>query len=230
MSAKYLIWDLPLRIFHWLLVISIFGSWYTSNQDNGLIDYHLTLGYFTLGLVVFRLVWGFVGTTHSRFSQFIPSLGRLIAYAKSFRSPSSPSHPGHNPMGSLMVVFMLTIILLQAISGLFMNDDIFTSGPYYGTLDENMESIAVFIHRNGFNVIIGAVVLHIAAIIFYQVFKGQSLVPPMLTGKKSSDDVTKKDSISHSKIGLAILITLLVAAFIYWLVVINAPVIEEYYY
>ncbi len=230
MTTQYLIWDLPLRIFHWSLVICLLGSWYTSNQDNGLIEYHLTLGYITLGLIIFRVLWGILGTTHSRFSQFIPSLAKLSLYIKNFYSSDTPSHPGHNPLGSLMVVFMLAVIFLQAVSGLFMNDDIFTSGPYYGTLDEKLEVIAVFIHHNGFNVILATIAMHIFAVIFYTIFKKQSLVLPMVTGKKSSTDVTKKDSISHSKIGLAILISIFVSVFVYWLVVLNAPIIEEYFY
>jgi len=66
MTTKYLIWDLPLRIFHWVLVISLLATWYTSDQDNGLIDYHLICGYTVLGLIVFRIVWGFIGTRHSQ--------------------------------------------------------------------------------------------------------------------------------------------------------------------
>ena len=230
MKIQYLIWDLPLRVFHWLLVICLLGSWYTSNQDNGLIEYHLTLGYITLGLIIFRGLWGIVGTTHSRFSQFIPSLAKLSLYIKNFNSKDIQHHPGHNPLGSLMVVFMLFVIFLQAVSGLFMNDDIFTAGPYYGTLNETLEVIAVFIHRNGFNVILATIAMHIAAIVFYTTFKKQSLVLPMITGKKPSTDVTKKDSITHSKVGLAVLITIIVSGFVYWLVVINAPIIDEYFY
>lgn len=231
MTKKHLIWDVPLRIFHWLLVVSILGSWYTSNQDNGLIEYHLILGYVALGLIIFRVFWGFLGTTHSRFSHFLPTFSKLVIYVKTFRSNDvSPNHPGHNPMGSLMVVFMLTIIFLQAVSGLFMNDDIYTTGPYYGTLDGNVEAIFVFIHRNSFDFILGAIALHLSAIIFYKVIKKQSLVLPMVTGKKDEPDVSKKDSINHSKIGLAILIAIVVIAFVYWLVVLNAPIVEEYYY
>ena len=229
-EQKYLIWDLPLRIFHWLLVISIGASWYTSKQDNGLIDYHLLLGYFTLGLIIFRIVWGFLGTTHARFLNIIPSLGKLIAYIQSFKQPKPIHYAGHNPLGSLMVFFMLTTIFLQAVSGLVMNDDVFTSAPYYGEFNKNIESILVTIHRNGFNVILGAIVLHISAVIFYERVKKQALIASMITGKKAASQVNKKDSISHSKIGLAILISLIVAGFVYWLVVINAPVIEEYYY
>lgn len=230
MAKKYLIWDLPLRIFHWALVVTILGAWYTSEQDNGLIDLHLTFGYIALGLITFRILWGFLGTKHSQFKNFVPTPKKLINYLKP-QDPSQPLHTaGHNPMGSLMVVFMLTIILLQAISGLVMDDDIFTTGPYNGVLDKNIEAVLVFIHTNSFNFILAAIALHLLAIIFYKLVKKKSLVLPMITGKKSAEDVSEKDAISHSKIILGIVIALLVAAFVYWLVVINAPVIEEYYY
>ena len=227
---KHLIWDLPLRIFHWLLVLSIAAAWYTSEQDNGLIEYHLLTGYFVLGLITFRIVWGFLGTTHSKFINFFPSLNKVIIYIQSFKQAKPLNYPGHNPLGSLMVFFMLTIILLQAVSGLFMNDDIFTSGPYYGSVDTELESVFVFIHRNGFNLILAAILFHICAVIFYERVKKQALVLSMLTGKKSAKLVDKKDSITHSKIVLAILVSIIAAGFIYWLVVINAPIIEEYYY
>jgi len=225
---KYLIWDLPLRIFHWALVITIAGAWYTSDQDNGLIEHHLTFGYVALGLIIFRVLWGFFGTRHSQFKHFIPTPVKLLAYVKNNNSSKEPA--GHNPLGSLMVVFMLTIILLQSVSGLFMNDDIFTAGPYYDTINEDIEAILVFIHRNSFDVIIGAIVLHVLAIACYKKFKGKSLVLPMITGKKSSTDVSEQDAIKHSKVIVGIIVAIAVIAFVYWLVVLNAPVTEEYYY
>jgi cytochrome b len=229
-EKMYLVWDLPLRIFHGLLVLSIIASWYTSDQDNGLIEYHLLVGYFALGLIVFRILWGFLGTTHSKFLNFFPSLRKIISYIQSFKKNEPLHYAGHNPLGSLMVFFMLTVIFLQAVSGLFMDDDIFTTGPYSGSINSSIESVLVYIHRNGFNLILVAVALHISAVVFYVRVKKQALISAIITGKKSSKVVNKKDSISHSKIGLAILISIVVAGFIYWLVVLNAPVIEEYYY
>ncbi|SEK34845.1 Cytochrome b [Colwellia chukchiensis] len=226
----HLIWDLPLRLFHWLLVLSIAASWYTSKQDNGLIDYHLLTGYFTLGLIVFRLLWGFFGTTHAKFRNFIPSFKKVSAYIRHFNSDAPEHYPGHNPLGSLMVFFMLAVILLQAVSGLFMNDEIFTSGPYSGAINGKLEAIFITIHRHGFDYILAAIALHVFAVLYYVSVKKQALISAIITGKKSAQVVNKKDSISRSKLGLAILISLLVAAFVYWLVVINAPVIEDYYY
>ena len=122
-----LIWDLPLRLFHWLFAISILASWYTSEQEGEMIEQHMQLGYFILGLVVFRIIWGFVGTKHARFSQFFPTPFKIINYLKSSQSDEQNKHAGHNPLGSLMVFLMLLLILLQAVSGLFINDDIFSS-------------------------------------------------------------------------------------------------------
>lgn len=217
--------NFPLGVSH-----HYFGSWYTSEQDNGLIDLHLTFGYVALGLITFRVLWGFWGTKHSQFKNFVPTPYRLISYLKKEVRSQTTHSAGHNPAGSLMVVFMLTLILLQAISGLFMNDDIFTSGPYYGVVDGDIEAVLVYIHRNSFDFILAAIALHILAIMFYKKVKKKSLVLPMITGKKSSEDVPEKDAIKHSKIVMALIIALAVAAFIYWLVVINAPVVEEYYY
>jgi len=226
----HLIWDLPLRLFHWLLVVSIAASWYTSKQDNGLIAYHLLTGYFALGLIVFRILWGFFGTAHAKFSNFLPSLKKITAYIQSFKQAEALNYPGHNPLGSLMVFFMLATIFLQAVSGLFMDDGIFTNGPYSGSINSSVEAILVIIHRNGFNVILAAIAMHILAVGYYVRVKKQALISAIITGKKSAKIAEKKDSISHSKIGLAILIAVIVTGFIYWLVVINAPVIETYYY
>lgn len=229
MTKKVLVWDLPLRLFHWLLVATIIGAWYTSDQDNDLIDYHLIFGYVALGLIIFRISWGFLGTTHAKFSQFVPTLSKVIHYIKNFKQPQPTPYTGHNPLGGLMVIFMLFIILLQAISGLFMNDDIFTNGPYYGTINEEFEAVLIFFHRNSFNVILTAIALHLLAILFYKVVKKKPLVAAMITGKKSEEEVAQKDGIKHSKLVVAFIITLVVIAFVYWLVIINAPVMEEYY-
>jgi len=227
---QQLVWDLPLRLFHWLLVISILVSWYTSEQEGEMIELHMQSGYFILGLIIFRLIWGFVGTKHSRFSQFYPSPSRLSAYINELKSGIKIKHAGHNPLGSLMILLMLLLIFLQATSGLFINDDIFSAGPYYGTLSAEMEKVMKFIHHNVFNLIIGAIFIHLSAILYYRFTLKTDLVTPMVTGKKSANDINRNDVISHSKILVAIVIALAVAAFIYWLVVMNVPVEEEYFY
>jgi cytochrome b len=225
-----LIWDLPLRIFHWLFACTVIASWYTSDQDNDLIDVHMKLGYFALGLLVFRILWGFFGTKHSQFRSFFPTPNRLSLYINALKSNRVKNSPGHNPLGSLMVFLMIFLISLQAISGLFINDDVFSSGPYYDSVSKEVERVMVFLHHNVFDVMIAAIALHLLAIAYYVRVKKQSLILPMITGKKPEHLVDVSDSIKNSKILLAVLLVIAVAAFIYWLVVVNAPIIEEYYY
>lgn len=230
MSKKSLVWDLPLRLFHWLFAVSILASWYTSEQEGEMVNIHMQLGYFILGLVIFRLVWGFVGSKHSRFIQFLPTPMRIKIYMAKSNNKEQAHYAGHNPLGSLMVFLMILLVLLQAISGLFINDDIFSSGPYYGVLSEEMGKVMKYIHHNAFDFMIVAMALHIAAILYYRFNKKIDLVTPMITGKKLTEDIKPEDIIPHSKTLLGIGIAIIIAAFIYWLVVINAPVEESFYY
>jgi len=231
LTQKHLIWDLPLRLFHWSFAITILAAWYTSEQKGELVELHMQLGYVALGLLIFRILWGIVGPKHARFSQFIPSPKTVIHYIKNLKNNEfKDNNAGHNPLGALMVVLMITLVSLQAISGLFINDDIFSSGPYYGSLSKEFEKVMFFLHHNTFDFMIAAIVLHLAAIAYYWRVKKQNLVLPMITGKKSSQLMSTTDAIPHSKIMLAIIIAIACTAFIYWLVVINVPVVEEYYY
>lgn len=228
MTKKYLIWDLPVRIFHWCFAITVFACWFTAENKDDYIDIHIQLGYIALGLVVFRLLWGLFGSKYARFSQFTPSPKTLISYLK--RSDKHTETPGHNPLGALMVILMILLISIQTLSGLFINDDVFSSGPYYGSISDNLENIMKFLHHNTFDFMIGAIVLHISAIFFYWIVKKQNLLLPMFTGKKSGENIKSTDAIASSKLLKAVVIALLAAVFVYWLVVLNAPIVEEYYY
>jgi len=229
MSKQYLIWDLPLRIFHWLFVITIAGAWYTSEQEGEFIEFHMMFGYVAIGLLIFRIFWGVVGPKHARFKQFLPSISTLVNYVKSVKEKKSYYTPGHNPLGSLMVVLMIILISLQAVSGLFIDDDIFSSGPYYGSIAPATEKVMSFLHHNVFDIMIISIVLHLLAIAYYWKVKKENLVSPMITGKKNASDVKEVDAITSSRIPLAIIIAIAASLFVYWLVIINAPIIEEFY-
>ena len=229
-NNKKLIWDLPLRLFHWLLVLALLGSWYTSEQEGDMVEQHMLLGYLILGLVIFRIIWGFVGTKHSLFKHFIPSPSAVSEYAKQVTKPNAPKYPGHNPLGSLMVIIMIVSILAQAISGLFINDDIFSSGPYYEVFGSDFSKLMKTIHIYGFDVMLALIALHLSAIIFYWWKKKINLILPMVTGKKLAKDINEQDQIKHSKLLIGLFVAIVVAVFVYWLVVINAPVLEEFYY
>lgn len=228
MTEKHLIWDLPLRIFHWSFAVTILASWYTAEQGADLVEIHIKLGFFALFLIVFRLLWGLIGPKHARFSQFVPSPKTLLAYLR--KSQSDKAIPGHNPLGAMMVILMILLISVQAVSGLFINDDVFSSGPYYGSISNELEKVMRFLHHNTFDFMIAAIGLHLAAVAYYWRVKKQNLVLPMITGKKTAKQVDAVDAIPHSKIILACVVATCCVGFVYWLVVMNAPVIEEFYY
>jgi cytochrome b len=230
MKNKLLVWDLPVRLFHWSLVISLFAAWYTSDGERNLIDWHLKIGYFILGLIIFRIIWGIFGTRYARFTQFIPDKKALSHYLKNFRQEKNYTTVGHNPLGGLMVVLMLMLVLSQAVSGLFMNDDIFTSGPYYAGASSSIQNIMSLMHHNVFDIIIIVSVLHIGAAFYYLLVKKANLIVPMITGYKKSDGTEKNKAIKSSRLFLALVIILVVAIFLYWLLVLNIPVEEEFYY
>jgi len=229
MTNKLLVWDLPVRLFHWLLAISLVVSWYTSDGERGLIDYHFKSGYFILALVIFRIIWGTLGTKYAKFSQFLPNKTDLLSYIKNFKQEKSYTSIGHNPLGGLMVAIMLTLLLSQAISGLFMNDDVFSTGPYYESVSSATQKLMSFIHNNAFDIVIIVSMLHICAVFYYLLAKKVNLIKPMFTGYKSSND-ENGIGIKSSKLILALVVILVIAAFLYWLLVLNIPVEEEFYY
>lgn len=229
MTKKLLVWDLPVRLFHWLLVISLIAAWYTSDGERDLINYHLQIGYFILGLVLFRIIWGVLGTKYAIFSQFIPTRLELKNYIQQFKQKQNYTTLGHNPLGGLMVILMLLLVLSQAISGLFMDDDIFTSGPYYESVSSSVQELMALIHHNVFDVILIISLLHVSAIFYYLLVKKINLIKPMFTGYKLSDK-EKSNGIKSSKLLLSFIVILVVAVFLYWLLVLNTPIEEEFYY
>lgn len=229
MTKKLFVWDLPVRLFHWFLLISLLSAWYTSDGERDLIDYHLKIGYFTLGLIIFRIMWGIFGTQYAKFSQFFPTKAKLLSYLNKSKQNQVDTTVGHNPLGGLMIILMLLLILSQAISGLFMNDDVFTTGPYYESVNSSIQKFMSLIHHNVFDIILFVSVVHIGAIFYYLFAKKINLIVPMFTGYKSTDN-NETSSIKSSKLLLALVIILLIVVFLYWLLVLNIPIEEEFYY
>lgn len=225
MTEKRLVWDLPLRLFHWLLVASMVASYITAK----LIDdrqWHFYVGYWTLGLLIFRILWGFLGPRHARFTNFVRSPSAIWLYFKGlFNKGSSPSI-GHNPVGGLMVLVMLVLMTLQAVTGLFTTDAVIWAGPYNPAVSENTASLLSTVHYWNFNFILAAVGLHIAAIVFYAFYKNQNLVVPMLHGHKPAVLVPEHEAIRSSQLLKALVVSLIAAGFVYWLLA-HAPVAPD---
>ncbi|NRA44095.1 MAG: cytochrome b/b6 domain-containing protein [Oligoflexales bacterium] len=180
------IWSLPIRAFHWLLVALVAFNYYTGKWGDGVdsMDYHEKAGIALLTLLAFRVLWGFWGDTSARFTYFVPTPKKLIAYIpKMFKSKPSGSI-GHSPsaaMGALMLIFCL---LVQSISGLFTTDDILTEGPLCSAVDSSVCSFFTQVHYVNSYVLVVAIGLHLAALAFYGLYKKENLIPAMFFGKK----------------------------------------------
>lgn len=172
------VWDLPLRLFHWTLALLILGAWYT--VENDMLDWHLYIGMTILILLIFRLIWGFVGGSTARFSQFFASPSRIMSYLKDSKNWRGI---GHNPLASLSVWALLGLTAFQVGLGLFATDnDGLMEGPLAGKVSLDTTEAITDLHETMFNVLLAFIALHIVAIIFYMV-RGKNLVGPMVTGE-----------------------------------------------
>jgi len=221
-SAHISIWDLPVRIFHWLLVILFVAAYATHVLGTNYFIYHLWSGYAILVLVSFRILWGFVGTYHARFSSFVRNPITTTKYALSIFKKTDKHYAGHNPLGALMVVILLPAILVQAITGLFTNDEIFNLGPLYAYVSDELSLSLTSLHRQLFYWILGAILLHIAAVLFHQFLKRDKIISAMFTGKKIAKGLENEKSISSSKLWLAIILLVALSVILAW-VVMSAP-------
>jgi len=228
------VWDWPLRLFHWLLVATLIFQYVTGEILDDAMQWHFYGGYFALGLILFRLIWGVWGSHYARFSQFIRSPLSVIAYFRNnnLKANQATEYLGHNPAGAYSLIAMLALVLSQAASGLFISDEIFSEGPYYGILGETWQSVADFVHHNGFNAILVIVAIHITAIIYYEVKHKQALTKAMLTGKKQSNQSTETPALSPAAFWFRFAISLfLVSGLMYLIIeVLPPPPADDFYY
>jgi cytochrome b len=180
------VWDLPTRLFHWALVVCIIGLITTSQIGGNAMDWHFRFGYAVLTLLLFRLLWGFVGGHWSRFSTFLYSPASLLRYIRGQENGGQPL--GHNPLGALSVFAILAVLLLQVGTGLFSDDEIAAVGPLSKLASGSLVSQLTHYHKDiGKLIVLALVVLHIGAIVFYRVKRKKDLIRPMLVGDASSD-------------------------------------------
>lgn len=177
------IWDSPTRLFHWILVLAIAGCYLTDRFSA--FEWHKRCGEFVLALLLFRVIWGFVGSETARFSSFLTSPIAAIQHLLHFHHREPDRQVGHNEAGGWMVVIMLAVLLAQTATGLFANAvDDFVEGPLAHHLSDDAGAQALAFHGLNFNIILAVSVLHLVAIAAYKIIKRHDLVPPMLHGKK----------------------------------------------
>lgn len=182
-------WDIPIRVFHWTLVGLVGLSIYTG-LTGGLkeMDFHVKSGVVILSLVLFRLIWGVVGGTHARFTDFVKGPAQVVQHVQQEILAGKPSaSAGHNPLGGWMVLALLMVLLALTGTGLFANDDIFTEGPLASKVSKAVsDRLTTFHHWAGYG-LFALIGLHVCAVFSYLLLKKEDLITPMMTGNKVSN-------------------------------------------
>ena len=180
------VWDLPIRAFHWLLVAGFFVAYLTEEE---LLTVHVWAGYLVLGLLIFRLLWGFVGNDYARFASFLCSPAKSFAYVKDATSLKSKRYLGHNPAGAAMIALLIISLLLTVLSGLVVYAADQNLGPLAGMVGSSNEKLWEEAHEIMANFTLLLVIVHVAGVAFESLVHGENLVKAMWNGYKKSDNV-----------------------------------------
>jgi cytochrome b len=211
------IWDLPTRLFHWVLVVMIFAAWLSAWRDWMVV--HVVCGLTVLTLLVFRLIWGLIGSDTARFAHFLKSPLAALRHLMRLVRREPDTEVGHNAAGGWMVIVLLGLLCVQVGTGLCSNDDILVEGPLAHVAGKDRSDWLTHIHHVNFTLIEIAIALHVLAIITYRVLKGQNLLTPMITGKKRLLGATRAPRMMHSLLALAVLVfSALAVALFLWVV------------
>lgn len=215
------LWDLPVRLFHWSLVVAVSFAIFTGLEGGDWMALHSQAGLLIVGLLAFRLAWGFLGSTYARFATFLPSPGAIVSYLK-----GNWRGVGHNPLGALSVLALIALLGAQVTTGLFGNDEIAFTGPLAGQVEEALSLKLTGLHHQLVNALYAILGLHVAAIVFYVRFKKDNLVKPMVTGWKDVDvhtETPRQASLLAFVVALVIALAAVYAASGLW---IQQPVEE----
>jgi len=205
------VWDVPTRLLHWLMVVSFAVSWWTGKS--GRLEWHRWSGYLVLGLIVFRIYWGFVGGSTARFAAFLRGPRIIASYLRGTWRPV----PGHNPLGALSVIALLGLTGVQVALGLFAVDvDGIESGPLSMYVSFETGRAAAEWHETVFDALLWLVALHIIAIAWYRLFRGEHLLSAMIHGKR---DVPGDPPSVQPVSAVRLIVGVLLAAAFTWLVI-----------
>jgi cytochrome b len=212
------VWDLPTRIFHWALAALVVFSFTTGKIGGTWLDWHMKSGYAILALLLFRLAWGLVGSDTARFGHFVRGPRAAWGYARAAWRSRPPPGIGHNPLGGWMVLCMIAVLLVQATTGLFVDDEISTRGPLAGTVSNAVVARMTAIHHYNQWLLVAAVGVHVVAIAFYRLRLETDLVSPMVSGWMAVPaGLRPPQPAQRSSLAAAVWLAL-AAVFVYWLV------------
>ena len=204
------LWDFPTRIVHWMLFLLAAAAFFTGLSGGNLMVWHGRLGLAILGLLTFRLVWGLIGSTYARFSQFVRGPATILAYLR-----GQWHGVGHNPLGALSVLALLGLLLFQTLSGLVANDDIAFKGPLSAVVPAQTSAWLTGLHRQTIWIIGALVGLHVCAILFYTFVRRDNLIQPMLNGRKGVTDPAVASAVGGGP--LALILAVALAALAVWI-------------
>ncbi len=210
------VWDLPTRLFHWLLALLIGAAWLSA--ELGRMTLHHWIGYCIATLLLFRLAWGFVGPRYARFGSFVSGPRRVYCYLRDWARGAVPDTAGHTPPGGWMILLMLALLAAQVATGMVNSHDGLDAGPWYWAASRAVRDAANLWHPRLFDLLLVLVAVHVAAVLLYRLRPGIDLIRPMLTGRKRTDE----PAIEGSRLPWAAL-TAALAATAVWLIVRAAP-------
>lgn len=206
-ARRILVWDWPTRMFHWAIVICFTLSWWS--VENHEMEWHYRAGMAALALLVFRIAWGFVGTSTARFATFISGPRRVLAYARTLPMRKPGQTAGHNPLGGWSVIALLALMLGQVGLGLFAVDtDGLESGPLSWLVEFENGRRAAQWHGLIFNVLVALIAVHVGAVLFYLLFKRDNLILPMIGGHKRVTDEALRPARKGALLALVVAILL----------------------
>jgi cytochrome b len=223
-DSRIRVWDVPVRLFHWTLVILLATSYFSGRAGGDWMKLHFWSGYAILTLLLFRIAWGFVGSTTARFSDFVKGPSAALRHLAELAGADRPREAGHNPLGGAMIVVLIFAVLAQVTAGLFAADtDMGTvNGPLANLIaDKRVDQVTSF-HKFWVNVLLVLVGVHVLAAIVYLVWKRQNLIAAMIHGHKPVHDVVHPGQPAprlHFASGrLAISLLIACAAIVYFIV------------
>jgi cytochrome b len=180
------VWDLPVRLFHWLLLILVGFSWWSGEQGGDWMNRHSWSGYAILTLVLFRIGWGFIGSDSARFTHFVRGPRASLTYLRSTLNRQPKAYLGHNPLGGWMIMALLLVLLFQVVTGLLGNDDSDYAAPLSHWLSHDASSLMTALHAYSFDLLLILVGLHVGAVLTHVVLHRDEMLKAMFTGVKTS--------------------------------------------
>jgi cytochrome b len=221
-GKKVRVWDLPVRLFHWTLVVLLTTSYFSGRAGGDWMTVHFWSGYAILTLLLFRIAWGFVGSTTARFSHFVKGPTAWFAYLRNLVTGRPSYDVGHNAVGGIMVLLLIAAVMAQATAGLFAadTDTGMVNGPLAGAIADKWVDRLTTFHKFWINVILCLVALHVLAAVSYLVLKRQNLIGAMVTGRKPLEHVAEAGkpapTLRFASGGLALSLLIVAAAIVYF--------------